>query len=147
MGWWRNQDGDQIGDDSADVASEHLEKLAEHKKPSLGELLAHLRVVLATKADDLLAQGEPRPQTLDADVERPDGTIERVSEAGGIDPSLRDAVDEMCAAISERYGAFLDRRPTLREVLASIKFVLAHEPDRLLNIAEDSSVQRIYARS
>lgn len=61
MGWWRNEDGDQLGDEPADLVSQHLETLARARRPPLEELLRHLQEVLAHKTNDLCSPGEDQP--------------------------------------------------------------------------------------
>ena len=55
-----------------------------------------------------------------------------------VDNAIRDGVDALCDAISSKYSAFLDRRPTLRELLESLEFVLGHHAERFLAVAEDA---------
>lgn len=149
MGWWRTESGDTIGDDPADVVSEHLETLSQlllaqrARKLTLGELLAHLHLVLTVKAGDLLAPGDDGPvDALSAEVET-DDRLELIAEDAEILDDIRDRIDAMCDAISARYSVFLDRRPTTSEILASVRFVLGSQPDRFLEIAEDAKVRRI----
>jgi hypothetical protein len=152
MGWWENATGDTLGDEGADVAAEQLDALSEQllerrgRRLGLDELLGYLHLVLGTKARDLLAPGEDRAAAapLAAELELYDEERHvRVDMAAPIDDAIRDRVDAMCARISQVYDDVLERRPTLRELLGTIRFVLGNRPDRLLDVRVESSVTAI----
>lgn len=152
MGWWRNAEGDLLGDEPADEVSARLEALSERlsrqegRKLGLGELLGHLHAVLDAKSRDLLAPGEDGPiRGLTAELELLDERVLTVHEIRAADEQTRDDIDAMSEAISDLYAAYVDRRPTRRELLGSIRFVLGDDPDELLEVPEDSSVRRISA--
>lgn len=147
MGWWTTSAG-VIGDQSADVASRGLAALSEElvarrgRRLGLDELLGYLDLVLRTKAPDLLAPGEPSGSSgIHAELEVVDeGHRVAIAMAAPTDDTIRDRIDAMCAAISRQYEASLDRRPTRSELLGSIRFVLGHHADRLLDLPAGSSV-------
>lgn len=145
MGWWRNDAGDQLGDEPADIVQHGLEQLAApgSSRPTLSQLLLHLQEIVRLKTNDLCAPGEDRPfHELVADVETTEDEVITVRPNDEIDPAMRAELDRMCESISETYDV-LERRPTRRELLRTFDFVLGYAPDRYLKIASDVSVREI----
>jgi hypothetical protein len=146
MGWWRNAQGDQLGDEPADAVRHHLEQLVQlaGERPTLEQLLLGLKLVLADKTNDLCAPGEDRRFTeLVADVETPSERVVTIHAQGNSDPRIRDALDVLCEAISDAYAMALERRPTRNELLRTFTFVLGYAPDDFLDIEVGSSVRSI----
>lgn len=153
MGWWRTEDGHVLGDDPADIVANRLGALSKEllatrsRALALEELLAQLRMVLVVKRTDLLDRNAPMVDSVVADIEREDGSRTIVEPGTSIDTSVRDRVDEMCAAISQSYVTFLERRPTAEELLASICFVLRSRPETYLAIHDNARILRIRPRT
>lgn len=148
MGFWKNDDGDCLGDEPADLIAEHLRRLAETRgsKPTLPELLRGLDALLRAKTGDLCRRGEDKPfRAVVADVEDEAGVIEEVRAATEVEPRIRDALDVLCEEISDAYMRNYDDRPTRRELLRSFDFVLGYAPEDLIDIAEGRSVVEIRA--
>jgi hypothetical protein len=145
MGWWRNDAGDQLGDEPADIVQRGLEQLVASRgvRPALAQLLRHLEEVLRHKTNDLCVPGEDRRfRGLVADVEEASGDVITVRPAGPIDPEMRAELDSWCESVSDAY-AVLGRRPSRRELLRTFDFVLGYAPDRFLEIAASGSVREI----
>jgi hypothetical protein len=145
VGWWRTADGDALGDGPADIVAEELEALnqALGRKARLDELLGALQLVLRAKANDLLAAGSAVPRgRLVADLDIADVRT-RIETAPAVDETTRDRIDAMSARISQEYELAFERRPTLRELLASIQFVLGDRAESHLELPEDSAVRAI----
>jgi hypothetical protein len=103
--------------------------------------------VLAAKSRDLLAE-ETAVSPLVAEIELfgEDAPIpETVVMAPADDITVRQHIDAMCARISGLYEAYVERRPTLGEMLESIRFPLGSRPDRLVDLPPDASVRHIRA--
>ena len=147
------QDGgtDLLGDGSADITTVHLERIAEkfrseHKRlPTLEELLASVRDVLSKKADDLIADGSGAILSEIVAVVLPD----RVTVSSqGWSPKMHLVlqVSAMLEEIHDEYEEMLDRKPTLRELLGNVAFVLGVEPDGYIAIEPNCSIDAIEAR-
>jgi hypothetical protein len=148
MGWWKNDAGEVTGDDTADAVSNDLEALAVTigRKMTLSELLGYVHRVLAAKSRDLLASETAIP-SLVADIElfgEDAPILETVMMAPADDATIRLHIDAMCARVSGLYEAYVERRPTLGEMLESIRFPLGARPDRLVDLPRDASVREIH---
>lgn len=139
MGWWKRDNGDVLGDASADLVSRHMRSLAT--PPTLGAFLAALGEILRMKSNDLCSDNGPVRQLV-ADFEL-DDKVTTVLPDPTVDPALRGALDVLCEEILDAYELEMERRPTQRELVGSFDFVLGHEPERFLSIEEDGSVTEI----
>ena len=133
MGWWRTETGGLNGDDAADAATTKLEAMADSRRPRMGELAAALAFVIRAKASDLLAPGETGMIVATVDGER-------VTPEATVDDDIRNGVDALCNAVSSKYAAHLDRRPTLRELLDSVQFVLGYHPERFVDVVDEAEI-------
>jgi hypothetical protein len=147
MGWWKNDAGEVSGDDTADAVSTDLEALATTigRKLTLPELLGYVHRVLTAKAQDLLDRETAVP-SLVADIELfgEDAPIPETIQMGAADDvTIRQQIDAMCAHVSGLYETYVERRPTLAEMLQSIRFPLGARPDRFVDLPRDASVRDI----
>lgn len=112
---------------------------------TLGELLGALYMVVCVKANDVLAPGTAVIGGLAADLEI-DGEPSTVQMDETVEDAIRDRIDTMTEKISAEYVNVLERRPSLRELLASVDFVLGSRAEEYLDAGgEFVSVRRIYA--
>ena len=144
MGWWKNAAGEVTGDDTADVVARDLDALAGllGRRLTLAELLGYVHLVLAAKSRDLLAAETSLPPLVaDIDVFGENEPVAKTVEmATADDPEIRQHVDAMCAKITQLYEAFRDRRPSLGEMLESIRFPL---DSRVVELLGDADVRTI----
>ena len=144
MGWWKNDAGEVTGDDTANAVGRDLDELnAVLGRPlTLAELLGYVQLVLAAKSRDLLNAETAVPRLVaDIEVFGDDEPVAKTVDMGTTgDAVIRQHVDGMCAEISGLYEAFLDRRPTLGEMLESIRFPLDGE---LVELPGDADVRAI----
>ncbi|MEO8845317.1 MAG: hypothetical protein ABI591_25745 [Kofleriaceae bacterium] len=147
MGWWKNDAGEVTGDDTADAVSNDLKALATilGRKLTLPELLGYVHHVLAAKSRDLLApETDVPPLVADIELFGDDAPIpETVGMTVADDVTIRQHVDAMCARVSDLYEAHVKRRPTLAEMLESIRFPLGARPDLFVELPRDASVREI----
>jgi hypothetical protein len=153
MGWWGIGQGDDIiGDSPADTIAETLGQIASSceeqgkPKPTVKEALNAIASALRLKAADVVENGEEIfIQSLVAELE-PTSTEVSGGENDNTDEALVAAFGKAIEEIARQYQDAVDRKPRLRELLASIRFVLGYEPSEYLSIEEDISVKKIIAR-
>jgi hypothetical protein len=132
MGWWRNDNGDAVGDGPADSVSLALRELSSKLDHALrlGELLGAVEHVVNAKGADLLKDDDGGGLSLRAVLDV-DGVETTVDAEPAISDIVRDAVDELCGTISNEYEEILGHRPTRSELVATFRFALAGGSDHI----------------
>ncbi|KYF87852.1 hypothetical protein [Sorangium sp. So ce394] len=125
MGWWHlpGSEDELIGDPSADAAADLLAPLETcDPRPTLDELLDALEAALRL---------DP-PIVSDALGDRAIVATERPRTRGAARTELVELLRPGAEGIAETYRSRFQRLPSLREMLASILFVLRSEPNAFL---------------
>lgn len=127
MGWWTDRAGRMLGDGPADVCEAGLARLGTAGKPQLADVLAGIGGLLRAHRDRYAtaADGDWR---LIATHDHLD-----IAEGRALDGASGNVLAETLDDIAEQYQlSELARLPTTDEVIATLGFVLGHEPERLV---------------
>ncbi len=148
MGWWEAGDeGDIIGDDPADRLTSALRNLVSSRqqralppKPTLSEFLASMREALRRYNYSATDVGEPPRYDVGAVLTPGDNVV--YSDRQGNEDDIR-VLTEAFDAVAADYRDVLERAPSVRELVATVSFVLTTEQHRLLADLDAISIGKL----
>jgi hypothetical protein len=148
VGWWKTGTGDDIaGDGPADAIQTALAIIAElavekdWSKPTLEQLLAAI-VGALNREKATWVQGGSSVLALEARLGT--GAV-RVTDKDTVDGDLAKTIGRAFWAVAQEYDDVLDRKPRLSELLYTVRFILAPEPDYYLSIDPQVTIENIEA--
>src|SRR4051812_26898199 len=115
MSWWDTSRGRVLGDGPADIFRAALRDFAERRKPTLPTL----PILLAAAGEALGTPGLV--------ASRENGPAVPAAE-GPTDADLVAALRQAFDGIRNEYRTYLEREPTLEEILETMDFILGYRP-------------------
>jgi hypothetical protein len=146
MGWWEIGGDETIGDGPVDAMLQALSQAARQREeqgrphPTLAELLGGLLAALrrsASTSDWPGPSGQPR--RLTARLE-PAGRAPVRSDDGPVDDELTTLLRQGLVELRGEYRRDHGREPSAHEVLETVAFVLASDPDELLSGLDGATI-------
>lgn len=143
MSWWETSSGSTIGDEPADILRHALQAAAtDSHKPTVPDLLAATGAALKGGAGKLVSDDGAKAARLVAVLA--DGGKRISASAGGQPPApVATAMSSAFEKISRAYTEQLERKPTTKELLEGMAFVLRYKPDELLSGVDGQSIDEI----
>lgn len=150
MGWWEADDqGTVIGDDPADRLTSAFRDLVSGRrergappKPTLPQFLASVREALRRYFRDATEMKSPGAEVADVTAVLTPGDNLVHPDPQGDEDDIRVLADAF-GATAEDYRDVLDRDPSVREIVATVNFILPTEQHGLLADLGDNSIARL----
>jgi hypothetical protein len=142
MSWWDTSNG-TIGDRPADIVRGALQQLSNgSQKPSLAALLGGTAAALRGGGAAIVSDDAAKVTRLTAVISK---NTKRISGAAGdqADPAITSTMRRAFDEISRTYLEQFQRKPTTKELLEGMAFVLRYKPDELLSGVDGQSVDEI----
>ena len=141
MAWWTvGIHDDEIGDQPANLVEIALDEFASARRAD-GTALPTPEAFLDALANAMIRHGGP--SAVPGIEERAAGKapVVHTGRDVAVDPQLAALTDALVAKLIDCYRRYLDRDARPAELCAVIAFVLRHEPERFLALAEDWNLQ------
>jgi hypothetical protein len=137
MGWWSYDDGVTVGDDSCLAIGTRLAsardawRVEKSSFPSLISWLAAARDALRALSDSICSDGFDANGEIVAEIAHPARNATETTSTAGIaaDPDLTGALSMAFDAAAFAYEESLERKPTKRELLATLQIELGRLED------------------
>lgn len=128
MGWWRNSEGNILGDGPADTLDDALQALrSDTQKAPMELVLAGIGSLLRSRAGVYAADSGNDFRLVARSAGR------EIDETGSLgEPQLRVLADALDNIANDYRISELDRLPTVEEVVATLSFILGSRPERLV---------------